>query len=147
MTRSTQNKRGSAWKTWLWISLIALAFIAGFIPQYFRFRQLNQKYSQIQDAYFKARLSVSVHALHEAISRCRMYLCQGNGNGAQRELQKFYAGLEDLSQDAALKDSYRDIIRGWLKVKRLNLADINPPRLQIQDRIQEMERELTRIVI
>jgi hypothetical protein len=147
MGRSTKSNSGSTWKTWFWISLIVLAFVGGFIPQYFHVRQLNQKYTQIQDSYYKTRLTASIHGLYESLAHCRLYLCQGNGKGAQRELQKFYSRLENLSQDPALKDSYRDMIREWLKVKGVNMADINPPRLQIQERIQDLEKDLSRITI
>lgn len=138
---------GGVWKFWLFIFLLAIAFLGGFIPQYFRAQQLEKRLQLSQESFYRERISSSLQVLHATLARCRLHLCLGSGLNAQKELQKFYADLESLHHDPTLKENQRESIRTWLKEKRVNISDINPPRLQIQDRLQTLDKELTQMVL
>jgi len=143
--KKTSKQGRIAWRVWGWISLVVLAFIGGFVPQYFRAEQLEKRLGDRQENYYQERIASSIAGLRETLARCRLFLCRGSGADAHRELDRFYSLLETLYQDPALRTSSREIIRNWMKTKAVNLADIHPPRLNIQDRLQELDKDLAQL--
>jgi hypothetical protein len=140
------SKKGSvAWRLWGWIFLIALAFVGGFVPTYFRAEQLEKQLNGFKENYYQQRVASSISAIRETLVRCQMLLCQGNATGARKELERFYSQLETLSQDPVLRNSSREAIRTWMKTRSVNLADIHPPRLTIQERLRDLEKDLTQL--
>jgi hypothetical protein len=143
--RKAGKKGKIAWRLWGWIFLVALAFFGGFVPPYFRAEQLEKKLAGFQENYFQQRIASSLSGIRVSLAHCQMLLCQGNSTAARKDLEKFYSQLETLSQDPALRDSSRDTIRTWMKTRNVNLADIHPPRLSIQERLRDLEKDLLQL--
>ncbi len=133
------------WRLWGWLFLLALAFCGGFFPNYFRAEQLEKKLAGFQENFYQQRVASSVAEIREILMRCQLLLCQGSSATARREMEKFYSRLESLSQDPALRHSSREQIRTWMKTRNVNLADIHPPKLSIQERLRDLDKELAQL--
>src|SRR5215467_10493364 len=96
----------------LWLVLLIGGFLAGYIPQYLKNRDLRAELENPQKTIDSLRLQLQLGELRDDASLALLEMSRQNYGLARDHIGDYYGKLKDLSesvQDPALKKSLQDL--------------------------------------
>ena len=97
----------------LWLILLIVGFLVGFLPQYFRSRQLQQKVSAQAGQLEKCRSAEQLSQLRDTAAMMYLEATQKNYGTSGDYAGRFFDQAQRLAnstQDEALRDLLREIL-------------------------------------
>jgi len=130
----------------LWVVLLGGGFLAGFIPQYLKNRELQKLLENPQKTIAALELQVQLSELRDLASLMLLELTRQNYGLARDYSNQYYSKLNDASntvQDANMKKSLEELATTRDSLTT-NLATANPASLTASQPIVLRTFEVTR---
>ena len=130
----------------LWVVLLVGGFLAGFIPQYLKNRELQKLLENPQQTIAALELQVQLSELRDLASLMLLELSRQNYGLARDYSNQYYSKLNDTAntvQDANLKKSLEELATTRESLTT-SLATANPASLTASQPIVLRTFELTR---